>query len=623
MKKAEWTRQFWIKALAFILAVLLVPVIVFNGVVLIYGYDSHWVAKQPESIYAEAMVEGEIFSKMSATREYYANFGDEITEEQYFMDPTYTNYRFAIYDEDDELIIDTLSEDGVPVGMENTLPNGSGRIVSGISKKLQAQDSIYWAYWLAGWFMRAFSWATPVLIVSFAAFMFLIIFLARVSGRRLGMEEAIAGWQEKIPLDLYLLADAIALIGLICIAQESFSGSFFSDLPVFLALYTVLILAAATLVLGLWMTVCCRAKLGKWWRNTVVFQVLRLVWRGLRAVTTWIGNLLRALPLVWKTILAIAVISIIELFVLAVFHYSFDRTIIFWALEKIILVPCIIWVALQLRKLQAAGVELASGNLDAKVDTHRMYWDFKRHGENLNDISNGMKIAVDNELKSERLKTELITNVSHDIKTPLTSIINYVDLLKRDPQGENAEEYLEVLDRQSQRLKKLTEDLVEVSKASTGNMAVNPTRCDIRELLSQALGEYSERLETNGIEAVLDLPEQELFAWADGTLIWRVLDNLLSNACKYSLPGTRLYIDAKRDSDLIRISFKNISREKLNISADELMERFVRGDASRGGEGSGLGLNIARSLMELMKGTLELTVDGDLFRADLTLPAVD
>ncbi|MBQ5535841.1 MAG: sensor histidine kinase, partial [Oscillospiraceae bacterium] len=234
--------------------------------------------------------------------------------------------------------------------------------------------------------------------------------------------------------------------------------------------------------------------------------------------------------------------------------------------------------------------------------------------------SQGMGIAVEKQLKSERLKTELITNVSHDIKTPLTSIINYVDLLRRDHTPEQQEEYLSVLDRQSRKLKKLTEDLVEVSKASTGNLPVNASRRSISELLSQALGEYSEKLEGAQLEPVLSLPQHDLFACVDGTLMWRVLDNLFSNACKYAQSGTRLYIDAAERDGQVCLAFKNISRERLNIPADELLERFVRGDSARSTEGSGLGLNIARSLTELQGGTFSLSIDGDLFKVELMLP---
>ena len=224
------------------------------------------------------------------------------------------------------------------------------------------------------------------------------------------------------------------------------------------------------------------------------------------------------------------------------------------------------------------------------------------------------KMAV---VLTERMKTELITNVSHDIKTPLTSIINYVDLLQKAQTEEERKEYLEVLDRQSQRLKKLIDDLMDMSKASTGNMTVDITRVDAVEAVNQALGEFADKLDRAMLSPVFRHDDASVPMMADGRLVWRVLSNLLGNAVKYAMPGTRLYIDLSQMGGKVLLSVKNISREELNIGADELMERFVRGDGSRNTEGSGLGLNIAKSLMELQKGELQLLVDGDLFKAIL------
>ena len=249
-----------------------------------------------------------------------------------------------------------------------------------------------------------------------------------------------------------------------------------------------------------------------------------------------------------------------------------------------------------------------------------MFWDFKKHGENLNGLGQAMAAAVEQRMKSEKLKTELITNVSHDIKTPLTSIINYVDLLSKEGLTGQGAEYVAVLEKQAQRLKKLTEDLVEASKASTGNLSVDLAPTDVGELLGQAVAEYADRLEQAGLEAVLTIPEGGCRAMADGRMLWRILDNLLSNACKYAQPETRLYIDASTDENLAGISMKNVSRLRLNMSPDELMERFVRGDSARSTEGSGLGLNIAKSLAELQRGSLRLFIDGDLFKAVLSFP---
>ena len=235
-----------------------------------------------------------------------------------------------------------------------------------------------------------------------------------------------------------------------------------------------------------------------------------------------------------------------------------------------------------------------------------------------------MSAAVEERMKSERFKSELITNVSHDIKTPLTSIINYVDLMQAEQiDNPKVQEYLAVLDRQSKRLKKLTNDLVEASKASSGAIQVHFEDVDACELLQQATGEYSERLAASALTPVFSLPEHPVYIHADGALLWRVIDNLLSNICKYALPGTRVYLSAETNGETLTISAKNISRAALNIPPDELMERFVRGDSSRNSEGSGLGLSIARSLTTLMGGTFDLEIDGDLFKAKLSFPIID
>ena len=224
-------------------------------------------------------------------------------------------------------------------------------------------------------------------------------------------------------------------------------------------------------------------------------------------------------------------------------------------------------------------------------------------------------------MRSERFKSELITNVSHDLKTPLTSIINYVDLLKATEQTDpTAVKYIEVLDRKSQRLKKLTEDLVEASKASTGTLNVSRDKIGMGQLLDQALGEWAEKLEARNLSVVTTQPEGETWVFADGRHLWRVLDNLLSNCAKYAMEGTRIYLDLVRGKGQVILSVKNISRDPLNVPPERLMERFVRGEESRSSEGSGLGLSIARSLTELQGGTFELAVDGDLFKAVVTLP---
>ncbi len=367
----------------------------------------------------------------------------------------------------------------------------------------------------------------------------------------------------------------------------------------------------AAAALALLLTLAARFKKGKWWRNTILW---RRCWYA-------VVELVRILPVTWRVVLGvIGILGGQSLLVLLFLSGSFLIFLLTAVLDAALVVAAA-WMTFQLQKVRDMGSALAAGDLDAQLDTEKMYFDIKRHAEDLNAIGVGMNKAVEQRLKSERLKTELITNVSHDIKTPLTSIVNYVDLLKKEELPPAAREYVSVLDRQSHRLKKLTEDLVEASKASTGNIAVQLEPIVVNEIIHQAVGDYDEKLAAGKLEVIVNTYEGNLMALADGRLLWRVLDNLLSNVCKYAMAGTRVYVDLGARDGKVVLSVKNISRDPLNVSAEELMERFVRGDASRHTEGSGLGLNIARSLMDLMGGGFELYVDGDLFKAELTLRA--
>ncbi len=315
-------------------------------------------------------------------------------------------------------------------------------------------------------------------------------------------------------------------------------------------------------------------------------------------------------------LLFIPFILLFELFVVLLINSLF-LGFIFLILDVLIFIK-INKICLQLTEIKNAGEHLAHGDLDYKISVDTFKGELLNHAENLNKISDGMTVAVEERLKSERMRYELLTNVSHDIKTPLTSIINYVDLLKSQPVStKEAEEYIEVLDRQSVKLKKLITDLIEVSKATTGNITVNAVQMEVKELLAQCIGEYDSRFKEKKLEIVMNTPDEPVSIVADGRLLWRVFDNLLGNIVKYAMPNTRVYIDLTNKFDTVIITLKNISQTRLNIKANELMERFVRGDASRTTEGSGLGLSIAQSLTELMKGQFSIEIDGDLFKITL------
>lgn len=463
-------------------------------------------------------------------------------------------------------------------------------------------------------FVYRFRYGAIVLsAVGVLLFFTLLIFLYCSAGHRRGEDEARENFFDRIPFDLFTVLIGGAVIALGYLVMQCLYAVSSSEILwlVFAAAGCVLIFL---LCLFYTMSIATRVKTGRLFRNTVLWRVLALCGRALRGLFSLLGKI----PMVWKTVLGIFVCGLIELIVLFIARYDFDSLFINWFFSRAVLSVLILHAAVSLRRLQKAGEQIAAGNLGEPVDTRGMIGDFKRFGSTLGSIGDGLSHAVDERMKSERMKTELITNVSHDIKTPLTSIINYVDLLKKEEAGsenETVRQYLDTLDRQSTRLKKLIEDLVEASKASTGNLSVELAPCEIGILLEQTVGEYTERLEASGLTPILTLPETPVFIYADGRRMWRVFDNLMNNICKYAQSGTRVYLELAVIGSRVVITFKNISKERLAASGEELTERFVRGDSSRNTEGSGLGLSIAQSLTELQGGRLMITTDGDLFKA--------
>ena len=487
-----------------------------------------------------------------------------------------------------------------------------------IRQTLAAKDRIYFEAYYTNLLVEnrnTLIWLTAVLFVLCLA---LVIFLLCAAGHKEGVEGIHLNWVDKIPLDLYL---ALALAVGSCALMLGIDATGVDFVPAVILL-AILLALAVLLVMSVLMTLATRFKSGAFWKNTIIFYILRFLARTLRAIGTGISYCAVHLPLYWQAGLIFVGISLAELFVLAAFSRS--AVVVIWVIAKLAEAPLLVLLAVSLQKLKSGGEALAEGNLNAGVDLNHMYGVLKHHGENLNSIAQGMQKAVQQQLKSERFRTDLITNVSHDIKTPLTSIVNYVDLLKKeDIQPEKAKEYLAVLDRQSARLKKLTEDLVEASKASSGALPVHLEAVDVNVLLSQVSGEYQSRFELCRLEPIVKLAPESPQILADGKLLWRVFDNLLSNICKYAMPGTRVYFTSEVLDSRVQITFKNISNYPLDITADELMERFVRGDSSRSTEGSGLGLSIAQSLTGLQKGSFDLVVDGDLFKANISFPLLN
>ena len=489
-----------------------------------------------------------------------------------------------------------------------TLSDGSIYALTYTADLLQVETAPTYSYLLLSW-LTEHTGLTIFLTALFALLaLFCFCFSMAAAGHWAGHEGIHLTWLDKIPADVWLLV-------LLCTFFIGWEAFYYEWGRVFFCA------ALVPLVLLFLCAFAAQCKAGTVLRGALIGRIARFLWRIVRAVFRALLHTLVRLPLVWKTALVGLVIAGAE-FLLYINDFYRVRYGVFLVM-KLIELLAVLYIAVSLRTLQKGGEKLARGDFSSPIDTKYLIGDFKRYGQELNDVQGGLEQAVQEQMKAEHLKTELITNVSHDIKTPLTSIVNYVDLLKKeDMPSPAAREYIAVLDRQSHRLKKLTEDLVEASKASSGALNVELQPTDVNVLLSQIEGEYQERLAACHLTLVTQPPAPGTMIQADSRLLSRVMDNLVSNVCKYAMENTRVYVTAAvRDGQAV-ISFKNVSRDELNISPDELMERFVRGDASRHSEGSGLGLSIARSLVQLQGGTFALSIDADLFRADIVFPLI-
>ncbi len=476
------------------------------------------------------------------------------------------------------------------------------------------KDRAYYDFYLYG-FVYNMRYAFCIVTVScFAVSVFLGYFIMCGAGRKRKSDGLFLNMSDRVPFDLYLLA---------LLAGIAASLGFAYKLSVDLALWTIFpivpcLLIASALVVALLSTVAKHVKNGTWWTKTLIAKGFGVLKNLFLRISNDIEKIFVGLPLVWRSL----IISLGYLILTFVALNSKNRPItVMWLVVSVVGIIIICLYVLSAEKLRKGARKIAKGDLNYRIDTDGMVKDFKDHANDLNSISDVLSKAVDERTKSEKFKAELITNVSHDIKTPITSIINYVDLLGRDGvSDEQKKQYLDVLKRQTTRLKKLTVDLVEASKASTGNIQADCLPLNICEMLKQSTGEFAERIEEAGLKLELALPSDAVSVLADGRLLWRVFENLLSNICKYALEGTRVYVNLKTDDSAATVEFKNISREKLNVEANELTERFVRGDSSRSTEGSGLGLSIAKSFTELQNGSFTVTVDGDLFKVEIKLP---
>lgn len=463
-----------------------------------------------------------------------------------------------------------------------------------------------------------------IFIGSVVLFIINLIALISVSGKRKGTEEIFPGFLSKLPADImlafYIVCGVLLAVG--------FCDMAYANVSVFFEMYMYFLMAigAALLLTTFVMDFAARIKAKTIFKNTVIYKLGRVLGKAIVKCGKKIWACIKTIPGMWASWIGCAVFFLLALIAMASSDRDFMQVFIFFF--SLCVIVAYLLSKWKFKKIKNAASECASGNFNIQLDTKELLFpEYKELGNSINAMGNSMTKAVNEGMKSERMKTELITNVSHDLKTPLTSIINYADLLENEakeeaPDKDKVAEYSQVISRQSGKLKHLLENLVEVSKANSGAISTDMVRCEAGILLGQAAGEFEEKLKNAGLTTIVNIPEEPISILADRQLLWRVFDNLLGNICKYSLSGSRVYLSLARENDSAVIRFKNTSKDELNVSPSELAERFVRGDASRTTEGNGLGLAIAKSLTELMGGKFYLHTDADLFTAVLDFKIV-
>lgn len=499
--------------------------------------------------------------------------------------------------------------------------------VSAVDTSYPIQDSFYAENQL---FEKYASSGTVIAVLGMIAFGMLIVclvWLTTVAGRSNRDDELHLNW-----FDAWKTEVAATVVIVLWLIPVLLSGSILSRTDLFMDLNNDLatlygyynyvmnsipyvigggILAAYTCLMFLvgYLSLVRRLKAGTMWKNSVLHMIVQFV----HQVSINIGS-------VWKVVIIFG-----GLFLIHGAAQISGHSVLFVILLPIDIVAFVylVYQTIGKKKIKQGISQIAHGEIDYKIDTTGLSGEQKEVAELVNVIGTGLNKAVEKSVKNERLKTDLITNVSHDIKTPLTSIINYVELLKQENfEDPKIRRYIEVLEQKSQRLKTLTEDVVEASKVSSGNISLDMMNLNLVEMIQQTSGEFQEKFAARNLEEVLNLPEEEAMICVDGRRTWRVLENIYNNAAKYAMEGSRIYADLTVLEDQVLFTLKNVSAYPLNISADELTERFIRGDISRSTEGSGLGLSIAKTLTEMQKGQFELYLDGDLFKVTIRFPRV-
>lgn len=657
----------WVKVLSFLLAILMLLFTAASGVVGILMGGLHFYTESEASVQRD-LLSNILYAQMHEATQIFL-YGSEYSGGVYFEEKIDPNFCYTITDENGTVYADTIqgqelvcvdayhfkgyyesyriverqdyeeetdvsdsdisdSTDYEQNSSEEThynyryYPNIDPEngpitytITGGIVKNLQPQGRIWAACNLLATVYR-YRIAVPILTaIGLFATVLLLVAVCSGAGHKNGDSAIVLNPVDKIPFDVFLTVTVSTsiLLFLLFIAM-------LEEVPEML-LTTAIPIAAVISALIVWTiaSLAARLKEGHLIRNLLISRILRWIWKGIKGIWNALARFFAKIPTIPVISIIVGILVVINgIAMLSCIDYNgFTAMLLF--IEIPLSAVFTILTAVQIQTVKKGAKAIADGDLTHRIATTGMIGSLKECANDMNRIHEGLNNAVTERMKSEKMKTDLISNVSHDLKTPLTSIINYVDLLNKEPaQTETAKEYLAVLARQSARLKKLTEDIIEASKASSGAISLNIGRCNLTTLLEQAVGEYEERMKQANLETVLLVPDEPVEIWADGQKLWRIFDNLLNNIRKYSKAGTRAYLNLYRENETARIVFRNISEAPLNIPAEELMERFVRGDSSRNSEGSGLGLSIAQGLTELQQGAFELNIDGDLFKVTLT-----
>lgn len=505
-----------------------------------------------------------------------------------------SNYVYQVF-KGDQLIGSNKDEhSGLVVESDYSyMISGKYRVVSSVNPELNVWDNFRLNNFLVTIADEMSEGLIPSLMSGIVLGLASLFFILKSLGQRENYDGVYLGLVSRIPLELFLLGSLFITSLFLSIV----SGYYYTAGVVFVS-SIILVVFIISFVMGIILRIKSKTLL----KNSFTYRIL-----------VYFKGVYKKLPLIRKGMAVYGIISIVEFFVFAA--TGTFMLFFYWIVRTMLLGAILVRILLDMKSLESAGELVAMGNIDLKIDTESLLPIFRNHGESLNRISSSVEVAVEEQMKSERMKTELITNVSHDIKTPLTSIINYVDLLKKeDIDNEVAVSYLEPLDRQSQKMAKLVDDLMVASRVTSGNVDIHKEAVQLNVVIEQAAGEFMDRMSENNIDLVVSGVSDEVVIDADPRMMSRIVDNLITNVMKYSLPGTRAFMGIEPNGEFANLVIKNTSKEPITVDEKDLLERFVRGDSSRNTEGSGLGLSIAKNMVELQGGAFELVVDGDLFK---------